>query len=249
MKKLFIAAMAAALVLTSCSTTESGAVNGASMGSVFGSALGGLLGGYRGHGIGTMVGMVAGGATGAIIGSRREAARREEGLERREENRERIEQRRMQREQQTTEGRQSSTRLQKPARTSDYGQGYSLGLETNDAAQSPLTLQNLRFVGQDGNDAINRGEICTLVFELANASGQTVYDIVPYISELAGNEHISISPSTSIETLAHGDAIRYTATLKADSRLKVGTATFRIAVSTDGSEFVRLRDFSVATAK
>ena len=242
MKKFLIAAMSAALVFSSCNTTESGAINGASMGSVFGSALGGLLGGYRGHGIGTMVGMVAGGATGAVIGSQREAARREEGLERRE-------QRRMEREQQTMERNRPSTRRQKPARTSDYGQGYSMGMETDEAVKSPLTLQNLRFVGQDGNDAINRGEICTLVFELANASGQAVYDVVPYISELAGNEHITISPSTSIETIAHGDAIRYTATLKADTRLKAGTATFRIAVSTDGSEFVRLRDFSVATAK
>ena len=242
MKKFLIAAMSAALVFSSCNTTESGAINGASMGSVFGSALGGLLGGYRGHGIGTMVGMVAGGATGAVIGSQREAARREEGLERRE-------QRRMEREQQTMERNRPSTRRQKPARTSDYGQGYSMGMETDEAVKSPLTLQNLRFVGQDGNDAINRGEICTLVFELANASGQAVYDVVPYISELSGNEHITISPSTSIETIAHGDAIRYTATLKADTRLKAGTATFRIAVSTDGSEFVRLRDFSVATAK
>lgn len=249
MKKILIAVMAAAVVLSSCSTTESGAINGASMGSVFGSALGGLLGGYRGHGIGTMVGMVAGGATGAVIGSQREAARREESLERREQDLERREQRRMEREQQTMERNRPSTRRQKPARTSDYGQGYSMGMETDEAVKSPLTLQNLRFVGQDGNDAINRGEICTLVFELANASGQAVYDVVPYISELAGNEHITISPSTSIETIAHGDAIRYTATLKADTRLKAGTATFRIAVSTDGSEFVRLRDFSVATAK
>lgn len=242
MKKFLIAAMSAALVFSSCNTTESGAINGASMGSVFGSALGGLLGGYRGHGIGTMVGMVAGGATGAVIGSQREAARREQGLERRE-------QRRMEREQQTMERNRPSTRRQKPARTSDYGQGYSMGMETDEAVKSPLTLQNLRFVGQDGNDAINRGEICTLVFELANASGQAVYDVVPYISELSGNEHITISPSTSIETIAHGDAIRYTATLKADTRLKAGTATFRIAVSTDGSEFVRLRDFSVTTSK
>lgn len=242
MKKFLIAAMSAALVFSSCNTTESGAINGASMGSVFGSALGGLLGGYRGHGIGTMVGMVAGGATGAVIGSQREAARREEGLERRE-------QRRMEREQQTMERNRPSTRRQKPARTSDYGQGYSMGMETDEAVKSPLTLQNLRFVGQDGNEAINRGEICTLVFELANASGQAVYDVVPYISELSGNEHITISPSTSIETIAHGDAIRYTATLKADTRLKAGTATFRIAVSTDGSEFVRLRDFSVTTSK
>lgn len=242
MRKILAAALAATLVMASCSTTESGAVNGASMGSVFGSALGGLIGGYRGHNIGTMVGMVAGGATGAVIGSRREASRREEALEKRE-------QRRQQREQTDYGYEQTSPSKRKPERTADYGRNYNSATQDTDAATSPLTLHNLRFVGQDGNDAINRGEICTLVFELANASGRTIYDVVPYIHELAGNEHIEISPSTSIEAIANGDAIRYTATLKADSRLKAGTATFRIAVSTDGSEFIRLRDFSVATAK
>ena len=242
MKRILAAALAATLVMASCSTTESGAVNGASMGSVFGSALGGLLGGYRGHNIGTMVGMVAGGATGAVIGSRREANRREDALERRE-------QRRQQNEQTDYEYEQASPAKRTPERTADYGRDYNSATQSTDASESPLALRNLRFVGQDGNETINRGEICTLVFELANASGRTIYDVVPYIHELAGNEHIEISPSTSIEAIANGDAIRYTATLKADSRLKAGTATFRIAVSTDGSEFIRLRDFSVATAK
>lgn len=242
MKRYLTVALAAALTFASCSTTESGAVNGASMGSVFGSALGGLIGGYRGHNIGTMVGMVAGGATGAVIGSRREA-------ERREDIKEKAEQRRLQRERNGYDNGKATGVQRKPERTPDYGRDYNSAVQNADASESPLTLHNLRFIGQDGNEAINRGEICTLVFELANASGGMVYDVVPYISELSGNEHIEISPSTSIEAIANGDAIRYTATLKADSRLKAGTATFRIAVSTDGSEFIRLRDFSIATAK
>ncbi len=232
MRKILIAVVAAACLLTACSSTESGAVNGASLGSIFGGSLGGLLGGYRGHNIGTMVGMVAGGAGGAVIGSQREAKRREASYEDR-----------LQRTEQRAR-RRSGIRKQTDAGSNGYS--YDAGDED---LQSPLTLRNLRFVGQDGNDAINRGEICTLVFELANASGHAVTNVVPYISEIQGNEHINISPSTSIESIPDGDALRYTATLRADSRLKAGTATFRIAVSTDGSEFVRLRDFSVPTAK
>ncbi len=226
MKKLLISVICLSLITTSCSTTESGAVNGASLGSVFGSALGGLLGGYRGHNIGTMVGMVAGGATGAILGSQQEAKR--EGR--------RVNERRT---------RSVDDEPRQVYERNEQQREY----DNEPSATSPLQLRNLRFVGQDGNDAINRNEICKVVFELANLSGHIVYNVVPSIFEVSGNEHIEVSPSTNIESIAHGDAIRYTATMRADSRLKAGTATFRIAVSTDGSEFLRLRDFSIATAK
>ncbi len=234
MRKSIIVVVAAVCLLTACSSTESGAVNGASLGSVFGGSVGGLLGGYRGHNIGTMVGLVAGGASGAAIGSQTEAKRREATYEDRRQSSEQRAKRRV-----------SDVRKQTDAGSSNR-YSYDAGNETQ---KSPLTLRNLRFVGQDGNDAINRGEICNIVFELANASGHAVSNVVPYVSELQGNEHITISPSTSVESIANGDALRYTATLRADSRLKAGTATFRIAVSTDGSEFIRLRDFSVPTAK
>lgn len=248
MKKILIIVTTAACLFTACSSTESGAINGASLGSILGGSLGGLLGGYRGHNIGTMVGLVAGGAGGAAIGSQREAARRDAALG---ERRQRSEERASQRDVRSDRHHQRAERRMVVGQSRSGGtDGYSVMNGSDEVAErSPLTLHNLRFVGQDGNDAINRGEVCSLVFELANASGQTVCDIVPYIQELSGNEHIEISPSTTIEALPNGDAIRYTATLRADSRLKAGTATFRIAVSTDGSEFLVLRDFSVATAK
>lgn len=121
--------------------------------------------------------------------------------------------------------------------------------EVSSAPQCPLLLRNFHFIDEDSNQVISRGECCHVVFELVNQSGHTIYDIVPYLSELNGNTHLSISSATLIESLTDGDAIRYTAMIRADNRLKSGTATFRIAVSTDGQEFIPVKDFSIATHK
>ena len=68
MKKFIVISLAGAMLLSSCSTTESGASNGAFFGSILGSAIGGITGGYRGSDIGTIVGMAGGAVVGAAIG-------------------------------------------------------------------------------------------------------------------------------------------------------------------------------------
>ena len=47
MKKFIVISLAGAMLLSSCSTTESGASNGAFFGSILGSAIGGITGGHR----------------------------------------------------------------------------------------------------------------------------------------------------------------------------------------------------------
>lgn len=227
MKKLTTACMALLIVLSSC-TTGQGAVSGASLGGMFGSALGGILGGPYGRDLGTMVGMVAGGATGATIGYQSEKRRYEQEMGQ-------YNQRASERQARAEARSREETRVTIPVET--------------EAPQSMLTMRNLRFIGEDGNQAINRNETCKIIFELANLSGQTVYNVVPEVTEINGNSHITISPTTRIESINNGDAIRYTAIVTADRKLKEGTAAFRIAVSTDGQEFITLKEFSIATAE
>ena len=248
MKKNITSILVIALMLSACSSPESGAINGASFGSIFGGALGGIIGGPRGHNIGTMVGLITGGASGAAVGAQQRAERRERALTRAEDERQRYEQ---------TEPVQPQRRstMRKRKRNRDIpNERYEttpidVANEPVATSVSPLQLRNLRFIGENGNQTIDRGETCQLVFELANSTGRTINNIVPYIHELNGNEHLAISPSTRIESIANGDAIRYTATIRADNKLKEGTAVFRIAVSTDEEEFVTLRDFSIGLGK
>ena len=68
MKKILMAALGVALILTTSCTTSNqfyGTMTGASVGGLFGSAIGGITGGPRGHDAGTIIGMAVGGAIGA----------------------------------------------------------------------------------------------------------------------------------------------------------------------------------------
>lgn len=70
MKRNFILAISAVLLLGSCGTyTGSGAYMGTSLGSVLGSAIGGIAGGPRGSDVGTIVGMASGAIVGAAVGN------------------------------------------------------------------------------------------------------------------------------------------------------------------------------------
>ncbi len=221
--------LASLLCLTSCTTGDRAidTMNGASFGAVFGSALGSIVGGRRGHDVGTMVGLIAGGAIGHAASSAST-----DKSQRAQKSYDTYEQPRMSRKSHETYH-------------TDYEPRQSA------SANSPLTLRNLRFIGQNGQstEAIHRGETCQLVFELANRSGRNVRDITPYIDEMEGNEHLFISPSTRIESLSVGDAIRYTATIRADKRLKEGQAQLRIAVSCDEGDFIPLYNFTIRTLK
>lgn len=253
-------ALAAVLLLSSCYSTGSGALNGASMGAMLGGALGGLRGGPRGHDRGTIIGILVGGAAGAAVGAAQEA-RRERAYEEA-----RVQTPTTPRRSRRNRARYQTDEWQAGAQADAYSYGrYGTSAGTTRAAsdglavapvaandetqpECDLVLRNLRFVGEDGNQAINRGETCKIIFELANTSGHMVTDIVPYVFETNGNEHLELSPTTRIESIRNGDAARYTAHVKADKKLKSGTAYFCIQVSTEGGEFVTLRTFSVATA-
>jgi len=130
-------------------------------------------------------------------------------------------------------------------RTYDYGEAPAQPR----LPESPLTLCDLRVAEENGNRTINRGETCKVVFELANRSGATLYDIVPSLTEVNGNRHLSISAFSPIEQMRNGTIVRCTVIIKADHRLKAGSADFLISVSVRGGDFLPLQDFSIPTDK
>lgn len=91
MKKVFLYAMAGALLVSSCGTyTGNGAYTGSMLGSILGSAIGGLSDGPRGSDIGSIIGMAGGAVVGAAIGSAADRAQEERIERKREEVRARI---------------------------------------------------------------------------------------------------------------------------------------------------------------
>lgn len=211
------------------STQFSGMVAGASLGSVLGSNVGALVGGYRGYHAGSLAGAMVGAAVGhvatATVG-RKVSREMNEARERRRPA--------------------DDTYSVEPENDRSAGE-YRVPSSTG--ADAPLALHNLRFVDATRNQRLNREETCELIFELMNTTRHTLHNVVPYISEINGNPHIYLSPSTRIERIRPGEGVRYTALIKTDRRLKAGTARFRIAVSCDGQDFVTLREFDLLTEK
>lgn len=231
MKKI-IFLLASVLLIESCtSRTFRGSTQGMWAGATIGGALGGLMGGCHGHNLGTVIGVIAGATAGAIAADAAEAA----------------EQRRY--DDYVRDYDRSSRYSNRSARNVEGSGYYDNGGSSVEKVYSPLTIRNLRFIDEGGNQIINRGEDCKIIFELCNNTDDTLYDVVPYVNEIKGNSHIFLSPSTRIEVVKPGDVVRYTCSLRADKRLSAGTLNFRISVSYAESDFITLREFTLQAAK
>jgi hypothetical protein len=93
-----------------------------------------------------------------------------------------------------------------------------------------VEIVNLRVVDANRDNMINAGEEGKIIFEVMNRSNSIIYDIYPNVIEVTGNRHIILSPGLRVESIQPGKGIRYTAMLKATSRLKNGEAVFQVSV-------------------
>lgn len=220
MKKAVIYFLALSLLLTSCVTTS--ATGGAAAGGAMGGAvLGSAIGGIFGGPRGHDIGTVVGVLGGSVLGaaSQKAAVRR---MERRQRQAEKDAEENMRRHRHFVRGENE---------------------------RIPIHVRNLQLFDQNDDRAFNRQETCTLEFELRNDSREPVYDVLLDITETSGNKHLTISPSTAIESIQPGQVLRYTGYIKADKRLKAGTAQFAVLASIEGAEPVTLIEFTAPLAK
>lgn len=112
-----------------------------------------------------------------------------------------------------------------------------------------IEIVNARFVDDNQDGKIQRGELCKLIFEVMNRGTQPVYDVQPTVVEATGNKHIFVSPNMHVEQIDPGKGIRYTALVKADNRLKEGTAKFCVSVLQGDSHISKVTEFNIPTVK
>ena len=67
-----------------------------------------------------------------------------------------------------------------------------------------------------------------------NEGEQTIYNVVPMVTETTGMKRIYISPPVMVEQIAPHNGVKYTATISAGERIKTGNVTIRVAVA-DGN--------------
>ena len=277
MNKVIAYSLVGAIMLSSCSTADSGASNGAFFGSILGSAIGGISGGHRGSDIGTIVGMAGGAIAGAAIGSaneKKEQKKYEEYLRQRNERYSREYQKReisrmndesgfdpnnggddrieMEPESPATASVRNSsdepyTTVEAKTVTLDQLKAMT---NYNVNINERIQLRNVSFVDADGNGEIQPEEECKVSFEIMNNSDVEIFDVVPTVIEVSGNKHIHISPGIRVESIKPHQGVRYSATVKADKRLKDGNAVIRVAVAQGQNDITsQVKEFNITTRR
>ena len=239
MKKVIVYSLVGAMLLSSCSTTESGASNGAFFGSIIGSAIGGISGGHRGSDIGTLVGMAGGAVVGAAIGQASEKAeqrkydeymrrRTESGFDPNNGGDDRIVM--------ETEVPSNTVSLDELKNMT----GYNVNINES------IQLRHENFTDANGDGNISPGEECKVSFEIMNNSDVEIFDVIPTVIETTGNKHIHISPTVRIESIRPHQGVRYTATVLADKRLKDGNAVIRVTVTQGRNDIASMaKEFNI----
>lgn len=219
MKRLTIFALSAALILSGCGSSDQlgAAAGGGMFGAIFGSAIGGLMGGPRGSDIGTVIGMATGAAAGAAATAPKERGR-------------------------STYDYSTDTynRSSKVVYSSRGEEAERIGREFAD-----VEISNLRFVDKNNNQSIDAGESCKIVFEVKNNGARTIYDVAPVLS-VSGTKHVVISPTAVISYIDAGQAVRYSAEVYANRRLRNGQADFTISFA-KGDYLYNMTSFQLAT--
>ncbi len=256
MKKVFVYAICGALVASSCGTYEgAGAYTGAQFGSILGSAIGGISDGPRGSDLGTIIGMAGGAAIGGAIGKAKDNKNRQEVHDRYEQ----VQQRkaRKQARQQVYDSGFDETNSGDDRLYDFNGPEYNGGFNGQQSMAENLAdswngaaveIRNARFIDDNRDGILSRGEMAKVIFEVYNRSGRTLYDVQPVV-EAVGNKHVFVSPGIHVESLAPGKGIRYTALVKDDGSLKAGTVRLLASVRQGLDTVSQVSEFNITTRK
>lgn len=117
--------------------------------------------------------------------------------------------------------------------------------ETGSKVTTPIVISNARFINDQNTTHIAKGELVKISFEVKNATGDAISNVVPVVKETTENKHLFISPSTLVERLAGHKAIRYTAYVSAEKSLKTGTAHFVISVYSNNQLISNTIEFDI----
>lgn len=112
-----------------------------------------------------------------------------------------------------------------------------------------LTVKNVRFADASGDGILSAGEEGKLTFEIYNNSAEPICNFYPTVAEADGNERIYISPSICVENINPGQGLRYTATVKADRRIKDGQIRLLVSTQKDGKPNSYVTVVKVSTQK
>ena len=111
-----------------------------------------------------------------------------------------------------------------------------------------MDVVNARFVDENHDNRISRGETCKVIFEIYNRGDAPVFNVRPVVVDATANKHIYISPSVYVERISPGRGVRYTAIVKADNRLKNGSVRICVSVLHGDATISKGHEFTITTS-
>lgn len=266
--------MGAALLVSSCTTgAGAGAYAGSSLGSVLGSAIGGIVGGPHGSDVGTIFGMAGGAVVGGALGDAAEKAQRRSAQQYDDDtyasgNSGNYVGDDFDPSQMVDNSNSGDDRI-------DFGAPSSSGTNATignapmaNAPSTPsvdasrveqiygkaksdgkLTIRNVRFADSNGDGLLSGDEIGQVSFEIYNETAASIYNFDPSVVEAEANKRIYISPSVRVEYIMPGQGLRYTATVKADRRIKDGEIRLLVSAQKEGKPISYVTVVKVATQR
>ena len=112
-----------------------------------------------------------------------------------------------------------------------------------------LTIRNVRFADSNGDGVLSGDEIGQVSFEIYNETAAPIYNFDPSVVEAEANKRIYISPSVRVENIMPGQGLRYTATVKADRRIKDGEIRLLVSAQKEGKPISYVTVVKVATQR
>lgn len=271
--------MGAALLVSSCTTgAGAGAYAGSSLGSVLGSAIGGIVGGPHGSDVGTIFGMAGGAIVGGALGDAAEKAQHRSAQQYDDDtyasgNSANYVGDDFDPSQMVDNSNSGDDRIDFGAPSSS-GANATMGnapmanapmsnapssqsvdasrveqIYGNAKSDGKLTIRNVRFADSNGDGMLSGDEIGRVSFEIYNETAAPIYNFDPSVVEAEANKRIYISPSVRVENIMPGQGLRYTATVKADRRIKDGEIRLLVSAQKEGKPISYVTVVKVATQR
>ena len=135
------------------------------------------------------------------------------------------------------------------ADTTGYGSS-SVSTDTPENADAErLEIKNVSFTDANGDGILETEEEGKIVFEIYNHTNMPVFGIIPTVKVAEDNRHILISPSVPVDQIEPGSGIRYTASVKADRRIKDSEVSLLVSAEHDGKPVSYVTVVKVNTKK
>ena len=119
----------------------------------------------------------------------------------------------------------------------------------NVKSDGKLTIRNVRFADSNSDGMLSGDEIGRVSFEIYNETAAPIYNFDPSVVEAEANKRIYISPSVRVENIMPGQGLRYTATVKADRRIKDGEIRLLVSAQKEGKPISYVTVVKVATQR